>query len=64
MKKSTAIKLAGSGSELARILGVKRQAIQGWGDTVPPLRVYQLKERKPEWFTQESPKRKPVAVPA
>ena len=45
-----AIKLAGSAVELARILGVTRQAVTNWVDVLPGLRVYQLKEKKPEWF--------------
>lgn len=50
MKTQTAIKLAGSKLALARILGINRQAIQSWSEMVPPLRVYQLKELRPEWF--------------
>lgn len=64
MKTETAIKLAGTSAELARILGLSRAAISQWPDDVPLLRVYQLKEKKPEWFTQESqkPKRRAVAA--
>jgi hypothetical protein len=49
MDKQTAITLAGSQSELARILGIKRAAVWHW-KTIPPLRIYQLKELRPEWF--------------
>ena len=49
MDKQTAITLAGSQSELARILGIKRAAVWQW-KAIPPLRIYQLKELRPEWF--------------
>lgn len=61
MKTETAITLAGTSAELARILGLSRAAISQWPDDVPPLRVYQLREKRPEWFT---PTGEPVAVPA
>ena len=50
MKTKDAVKLAGSKSELARILGIRRQAIIQWGVKMPPLRVFQLAEKRPEWF--------------
>jgi DNA-binding transcriptional regulator YiaG len=31
-------------SELARQLGVSRQAVQKWGEYLPPLRAYQLRD--------------------
>lgn len=49
MDKQTAIKLAGSQSELARILGISRGAVHQW-KKLPLLRLYQLKELKPDWF--------------
>jgi DNA-binding transcriptional regulator YdaS (Cro superfamily) len=49
MTKETAITLAGSQSELARILGITRAAVNHW-QTIPKLRIYQLKELKPDWF--------------
>jgi len=49
MDKQKAITLAGSQSELARILGITRAAVNHW-KTIPELRTYQLKELKPEWF--------------
>jgi DNA-binding transcriptional regulator YdaS (Cro superfamily) len=49
MDKQTAIKLAGSQSELARIFGIERSAVHQW-KKIPPLRLYQLKELKPDWF--------------
>jgi DNA-binding transcriptional regulator YdaS (Cro superfamily) len=50
MKKQQAIRLAGSANKLAHLLGIRHQSVIGWGDMVPPLRVYQLKEMRPEWF--------------
>ena len=49
MDKQTAIKLAGSQSALARIFGIERSAVHQW-KTIHPLRIYQLKELRPEWF--------------
>jgi hypothetical protein len=52
MTKQQLIQLAGSQAELARILGIKRPAVCQW-KTVPELRLRQLKDLRPEWFTQE-----------
>jgi biotin operon repressor len=49
MNIKKAITLAGSQSELARILGITRAAVNHW-KAIPQLRIYQLKELKPEWF--------------
>ncbi|NBV72489.1 MAG: Cro/Cl family transcriptional regulator [Burkholderiaceae bacterium] len=49
MDKQKAITLAGSQSELARILGITRAAVFLWKN-IPKLRIYQLKELRPEWF--------------
>jgi predicted transcriptional regulator len=49
MNKQTAIKLAGSVTALANILGISKAAVSRW-KKVPELRVYQLKVIKPEWF--------------
>lgn len=50
MDKAQAIKLAGTAMELAKILGITRQAISQWGEQLPPARLWQLKVLKPEWF--------------
>lgn len=34
--------LGGTKAGLARALGISRQAIEGWGGTVPELRQYQI----------------------
>ena len=52
MTKSELIKLAGSQSELARILGISEPAVSQWKEQIPELRLRQLKDLKPEWFTQ------------
>jgi predicted transcriptional regulator len=49
MDKQKAITLAGSQSELARILGITRAAVFHW-KKIPWGRIYQLKELRPEWF--------------
>ena len=42
-------------SEVARILSLSAPAVYKWKKTgkVPDLRVYQLREKKPEWFKEE-----------
>jgi DNA-binding transcriptional regulator YdaS (Cro superfamily) len=47
IKKKDAIKmLGGNASNLAKVLGVSRQAVNQWGEYIPPLRAYQLKDLK------------------
>ncbi len=50
MTKEEAIKRAGNASKLAALLGISPQAVSKWPPEIPPLRVYQLRERKPRWF--------------
>jgi hypothetical protein len=49
MEKEKAITLAGSQSELARILGITRAAVHNW-KTIPTGRLYQLMVLRPDWF--------------
>jgi len=56
MEKSKAIRLAGSQSKLADILGIKQPAIAQWGEDVPVMRIYQLKALRPKWFKSEKNK--------
>ena len=49
MDKQQAIKLAGSQSELARLLGISRGAVHQW-KKIPTGRLYQLMVLRPEWF--------------
>lgn len=45
MKKSTAIELAGSRRKLARLFGISGSAVSQWGEDIPPLRAFQLREK-------------------
>jgi hypothetical protein len=45
-----AIRLAGSKTELARILGITRIAIYAWGTHPPARRQWELMRLRPEWF--------------
>ena len=44
MKTEEAVKAFGSRKALADALGVWPQAVYSWGDDVPDLRAYQIKE--------------------
>ena len=50
MTKQELVQLAGSQSELARLLKISRAAVCLW-KTVPELRMRQLRDLRPEWFT-------------
>jgi len=54
MTKDQLVQLAGSQAKLARILGISRTAVNYWKQKIPPLRMYQLKELRPEWFKAKS----------
>ena len=49
MNKDKFIALAGSQSELGKLLGISQAAISQW-KAVPIARIWQLKVLKPEWF--------------
>jgi len=49
MTKEQLIKLAGSQSELAKLLGINQAAVSQWKQ-VPQARIWQLKLLKPKWF--------------
>ena len=51
MDKQKAITLAGSQSELARILGIHRTAVHQW-KKIPKGRIYQLMFLRPQWFVE------------
>jgi predicted transcriptional regulator len=51
MDKNKFIALAGSQSELGKLLGISQAAISQW-KTVPKARVWQLKLLRPEWFIE------------
>jgi predicted transcriptional regulator len=49
MQKDELIKLAGSQSALARLLGISQAAVSRWKH-VPQQRIWQVKLLKPDWF--------------
>jgi len=49
MEKNKFIALAGSQSELARILGISQAAVSQW-KKIPTGRLYQLMVLRPDWF--------------
>ncbi len=55
MEKKRAIYYAGSAQALADLLGVTKQAVSAWGDKLPPLRVFQLRQLRPGWFRRKEP---------
>lgn len=64
MKKSFAIKQMAGVKALAELLGIERQAIYQWGDNVPELRAYKLRELRPDLFPPEGrPKAQPRTAP-
>ena len=64
MQTQTAIDKAGSATALAQILGITGSAITQWGDTIPPLRIYELKELRPKWFKADKQPASEAAKPA
>lgn len=56
MKKDQAIAKAGSKAKLARLLGVTKSAVSQWGDELPELQRYRLKEMRPRWFAAKKHK--------
>jgi len=49
MEKDRVIALAGSQTELARILGIHQSAVSQW-KAVPQARIWQLMALRPDWF--------------
>jgi predicted transcriptional regulator len=49
MDKQKFIALAGSQTDLAKLLGISQAAISQWVK-VPQARIWQIKLLKPEWF--------------
>ena len=49
MTKQQLTQLAGSQSELAKLLNISRSAVCQW-KAVPELRMRQLKDLRPQWF--------------
>jgi hypothetical protein len=64
MEKSTAIRLAGSQTKLAAILGINQAAVAQWGNDIPIMRIYQLKTLRPKWFKNQEKKSLPPLTTA
>ena len=62
MKTKDAIDLAGNAAALARLLNITQGAVCQWGENVPALRVYKLKELRPKWFRRPIPTHQKVAA--
>lgn len=58
MKTADAIEWAGSGVKLARRLGIKPQAIYQWGEDVPKLREYEIRELMEQEKRQKKARKK------
>ena len=54
MRTEDAIRLAKGRNALARLLGITGSAVSQWGETVPELRVYQIRAKKPHWFRRKA----------
>jgi len=50
IRTARAIEHFGTQAEMARIMGVKPQAITKWGEFIPELRAYKLRENYPREF--------------
>jgi hypothetical protein len=63
MKTQKAIDLAGSVLKLAHLMEVSAQSVYTWKEAgdLPPLRIYQLKALKPEWFKEKKAAKKVAA---
>ncbi len=69
MDKAFAISKAGNEAKLASLLGLTRQAVNQWGEQMPPLQVYRLREMRPKWAAEwrrlqqpDAPVTTPVAL--
>lgn len=47
MKTKDAVEAAGGVRQLAELLGIWPQSVYEWGEDVPPLRAYQLRDMLP-----------------
>jgi len=61
MKKSFALaQMKNSVKALANLLGIRRQAIYQWGEDVPELQAFKLRDRRPDLFPPDHPMVKPA----
>lgn len=47
MKTDAVIELFDTATAVAEFLGISKSAVSQWGDEVPDLRIYQLREKRP-----------------
>jgi hypothetical protein len=52
MTKQELIALAGSQTELGKILGISQAAVAAWNE-IPKARIWQLKLLRPKWFKKK-----------
>lgn len=50
MKKTLVLKKLGGVCAVAAALDIAPASVSGWGDEIPPLRAYQLREKFPQLF--------------
>lgn len=60
MKTSYALSWAGGTVALAAIFEISHNAVSQWGAEIPQSRGYELKVKKPEWFSKKGELRKPT----
>lgn len=54
MTKTELIRRMGSEYAVAKLFNCSRQAVNRWANRIPALRLYQLRELKPEWFRKNA----------
>lgn len=52
LNKAVLIEIAGSQAELARALGITRGAVSQWGEFIPELQAFRLRERRPDFYAK------------
>lgn len=55
MKTSEAIRLAGGLGQLAAIFEITKSAVCQWPEEIPKNRLYELKDKRPQWFAEAQP---------
>lgn len=55
---------AGGTVALAQIFGISHSAVSQWGDEIPRARVFELMQKRPEWFFKNGNLRPPPKVTA
>lgn len=60
MKKIDVLRKYGSGANIARALGISRQAVSGWGEVIPEIHALRLSNLDDELEYDETLYRKPT----